>query len=139
MSADRPLRLQAPPHARSVQRDPYVHRNCPYDNKEFFQCILPARLLDSRQISLQRIQPERILSALATSLAPPEYHFTHPRHTKMLPKHSLSFSSFYTPVVDLRSPGVRVHLCELKLGLSADSLGEKGVGDHIAESLSEGT
>ena len=54
----------------------------------------------------------------------------------MSPKYSFSFPAFYTPVMNLRSSGVGVHLCKLELGLSADSLREKGVGYHVAESLS---
>ena len=54
----------------------------------------------------------------------------------MSPEHPLPFPSFYTPIMNLRSSGVGMHLCELELGLRADSLGEKGVSYHIAESLS---
>ena len=41
----------------------------------------------------------------------------------------------YTAVPDLGGPGVSVHLGQLQLRLSTGTLGESGVADHIAESL----
>ena len=54
----------------------------------------------------------------------------------MPPKYPFTLSSLDTAIVDLRPPRVCVHLRELELGLGAHALGEKGVGDHVAECLS---
>lgn len=48
-------------------------------------------------------------------------------------------TSRHTAVLNLRRPGVGVHLRELQLGLGADTLGQRGVSDYVAEGLSIAT
>ena len=50
-------------------------------------------------------------------------------------KDTSAFASHYTPVLDLCVACVAVHLGELELGLGTGTLGEGGVADDVAESL----
>lgn len=79
---------------------------------------LPTRLLDSRQISSKRIDPEVIPRELEVS------------------EDSSSLSSLETSIPDLRRACVAVHLRQLKLGLGAGTRGQTEVTNYITESLS---
>jgi hypothetical protein len=50
-------------------------------------------------------------------------------------EYTSSFASHYTPVLDLCVSCVAVHLCELDLGLRADTLWEGRVANEVSESL----
>lgn len=60
---------------------------------------------------------------------------THPSHPEV-PEHTPSLTTHNTSIPDLCRAGIAVHLAELKLGLRARALGERGVADDVAESLS---
>ena len=59
---------------------------------------------------------------------------TYPTKSKVT-EYTSSFASHYTPVLDLRVSCVAVHLCELDLGLRADTLWEGCVANEVPKSL----
>lgn len=60
---------------------------------------------------------------------------THPSQSE-ISENTPRYASGRTSVLDLCGIGVTVHLGELELGLGADTHGERGVADEVAESLS---
>jgi hypothetical protein len=60
---------------------------------------------------------------------------THSCHTEV-PQYTSSLCAHDTAVLDLCRTGVAVHLAELELGLRACTLGQGGVANNIAKSLS---
>lgn len=63
------------------------------------------------------------------------YCITYPCNPK-IPGNTPCYSTSHTSVLDLRWPGIGVHLGELELGLCADTLREGSVADYVAERLS---
>ena len=60
---------------------------------------------------------------------------TNASHSKVL-EYPSTLTTFYTPIIYLRRPSVAVHLRELQLRGGSRSLGESGIPDDVAESLS---
>jgi hypothetical protein len=61
-------------------------------------------------------------------------NFTYPAKSEIT-EDTTALPSHYAPVLDLGEPRVAMHLRELKLGLGADTLGQRGVADDVAECL----
>lgn len=59
---------------------------------------------------------------------------TYPSKPKIA-EYTSSLASHYTPVLNLCVSCVAVHLCELDLGLRADTLWEGRVANEVSESL----
>lgn len=85
------------------------------------ECInlrLPTRFSHSRHIPPQRMHAKHIP--------------THPEISHDTP----SLTTHYTSILDLRGPGVTVHLTKLQLRLCASAGGKGCVADYVAEGLS---
>jgi hypothetical protein len=97
----------------------------------------PASLLHTGDVASQSVQTElELYTTVSTHTTGSHDHTTtHSGHAEV-PQHTSSLCAHGTAVLDLCRTGVAVHLAELELGLRARTLGQGGVANNIAKSLS---
>jgi hypothetical protein len=97
----------------------------------------PASLLHTRDVASKSVQSELELHTTVSIRATGshDYTTTHSCHAEV-PQYTSSLCAHNTAVLDLCWAGVAVHLAELELGLRARTLGQGGVANDIAKSLS---
>jgi len=99
--------------------------------------ISPTGLLHAGNVTSKSVQTELELYTMISmhAIASDNQTATHSCHAEVS-QHTSSLCAHDTAVPDLCWTGVAVHLAELKLRLRARTLGQRGVTDNVAKSLS---